>query len=270
MKNIFETLEKLSSDLLYKSTKAPTKAATAAYLDASELLKQEITNITDQIRMDEDFKYEQQMKKFDEDHANYEVIASRGHIETPSDVHAHISSFSKGEKTATEVFDVLSEDYKHTVLSHVAGDKEMIEQLVAFRHGFDYITHTKGHDGIHTSGKVYEVKNKKYVKKARRLDPVIIFDRVSPATARKLDEGRPTIIFNITDGAKLLVEMKIRFSDKLMELYNTKVEELKHSKTSGFSIPFTDYKDDILGVTYVDNDIEKYHIQKQLLDYLTV
>ena len=270
MKNIFETLEKLSSDLMEKSNKAPTKAAALAYKDSSELLLQEIENITNQIRMDEEHKYEQQMKKFDKDHANYDILLSRGHVQTPSDIHAQISSFSKGEKTATEVFNVLSENYKNTVLSHVAGDKEMIEQLVAYRHGFDYITHTKGHDGIHKSGKVYEVKNKKYIKKARRLDPDIIFDRISPATARKLEEGRPTIIFNITDNAKLLVEMKIEFSDKLIDLYKNKVEELKHSKTSGFSIPFSDYKDDILEISYVVDNIGDYHIQKQFLDYLAL
>jgi len=268
MKNLFDTLEQLSVDLMTKSDKAATKAATFAYEDASLLLLQEIKNITDQIRMDEDYKYEQQMKKFDTDHANYDVIKGRGHIATPSEVHAEISSFSKGEKTATEVFNNLTEGYKHTVLTHVAGDKEMIEQLVAYRHGFDYITHTKGHDGIHTSGKVYEVKNKKYSKKARRVDPDIIFDRVSPATARKLDEGRPTIILNMTDGARLLFEIKIKFSDKLMKLYNTKVEELKHSKTSGFSIPFSSYKNDIISVTYIDENVSQYHIQKQMLDYL--
>jgi len=140
--------------------------------------------------------------------------------------------------------------------------------LVAYRHGFEYITHTKGHDGITSDGLVFEVKNKKYTKKAKRLEPSIIFDRVSPTTARKLDEGRPTIIFNITDGSKLLVEFKIKFSDKLVNLYKKKAEELKHSKTSGFSIPFTEYKDDIIEINYIDSKINDYHIQKQLLDYL--
>jgi len=268
MKNIFETLEKLSEELLLKSEKATTKAATLAYQTSSDLLKQEIKNIVEQIRLDEDYKYEAQMKKFDTDHSNYKVIKSRGHIGIPNEVHAEISAFTQGKKTAAQVFNVLPDEYKHTLLNRVASDKEMIEQLVAYRHGFHYITHTKGHDGIDEYNNTYEVKNKKYVKRAKRVDPDIIFDRISPATFRKLNEARPTIILNMTDGAKLLFEIKIKFSDKLIKLYEKKVEELKHSKTSGFSIPFTSYKDDIIEVSYKAEDIQQYHIQKQMLDYL--
>ena len=65
MKNIFETLEQLSIDLMYKSTKAPTKAATLAYADASKLLEDEIIKINNQIKMEADYKIEKQMQKFD-------------------------------------------------------------------------------------------------------------------------------------------------------------------------------------------------------------
>ena len=62
--------------------------------------------------------------------------------------------------------------------------------------------------------------------------------------------------------------MRIKFSDKLLELYEKKVEELKHSKTSGIDISFKDFKDDIIEITHVADDFEKYHIQKNFMDYV--
>jgi len=271
MSNLFQTLEQLSSDLMEKSKNARTKAAKLAYEDSAMLLLNEINRLNKEIEEDQKAKIEAQMKKFDIHHQDYTTLLSRGHIGIPSNIHAEISSFTVGQKKAGEVFQNLSEDYKHDVLNHLAADKEMIEQLVAYRHNYHYITHTKGHDGIDEDNNVYEVKNRKYVyKKDKRANCDLIFDRISKATERKFREGRPTIIMNMTDGAKLLLEMKIRFSDELLDLYSEKVEALKSSKTSGFAIPFSEYKDYIEEITYVCNDIDQYHIQKQVLDYITL
>ena len=266
--NIFDPLENLIEVFKEKAELSRTKAATLAYLDSAEIIRAEIEFIRNQLQAEADFKLEQQMKKFDEDHNNYDVILERGHIGIPNDSHKILSDFSLGKIDATEAISKLPEKHKHTIISTLAADKEMNEQLTAYRHGFHYIKHTKGHDGITTDGKVYEVKNRKYSKKKDRMAAVIKFDRVSPSTERKLKEGKPEIIFNITDMHKVLVEMRVAFSDKLLNLYGKKVEELKHSKTSGFDISFKDFKDDIIEVTHVSDDLENYHIQKNFIDHV--
>jgi len=267
-KNIFTPLETLIETFQEKANNSRTKAAKAAYLDASDTIKDEIQRIKDSIQAEEDFKLEQQMKKFDTDHNNYDVILKRGHIGIPNDSHRVLSDFTLGKISAIEAINQLPDSHKETIISTLAADKEMNEQLTAYRHGFHYITHTKGHDGITTDGKVYEVKNRKYSKKKDRMSAVIKFDRVSPATERKLKEGRPEIIFNITDKHTVLAEMTVKFSDKILNLYSKKVEELKHSKTSGFDISFRDFKDDILEITHVVPNLSDYHIQKNFIDYV--
>lgn len=268
MQHIFDSLSDVVEILLTKSTNAKTKAASLAYVDSANTITGLIESIKTSIAEQDDIKFAEQMRKFDIHHSNYAEILKRGHIGIPDDSHAHISEFTLGRKTATEVFADLSDSYKHNVLSHLAGDKEMNEQLTAYRHGFHFITHTKGHDGISPSGKVYEVKNKKYKKKDKRAALDIVFDRLSPATYRKLKEGKPEIIFNITDGHEVIVEMRIKMSNKLLKIYSDKVNALKTSKTSGFAIPFKDYQEDILEVTFIHEDIENYHIQQQVLTYL--
>lgn len=267
-KNIFDPLELLIQTFQEKAENSRTKAATAAYEDAAQTIKDEIQRIKDTIQAEAEYKLEQQMKKFDEDHNNYDVILKRGHIGIPDDSHKILSDFTLGKIKATDAILQLPDHHKETIISTLAADKEMNEQLTAYRHGFHYIKHTKGHDGITPDGKVYEVKNRMYVKKKERLAAVIKFDRVSPATERKLREGKPEIIFNITDAHKVLVEMRVKFSDKLLDLYSKKVEELKHSKTSGFDISFKDFKDDIMEITHVVDDICDYHIQKNFLEYV--
>lgn len=269
MKNVFAVLEKLSESLKEKSQRSRTKAATLAYIDAANMLEDEIASIVANIETIQKEKLAQQMKKFDTSHNDYQTILERGHIGIPNEVHENLSMYSIGDKTANEVFNDTPEEFKEGILDRVVSDKEMIEQLAAYRHNFHYITHTKGHDGIDENNKVYEVKNRKYkYSKTKRFDPCIIFDRLSPANLRKLKEGRPDIIFNITDGAKLLVELRIAFSDKIVKLYEDKVKQLENSKTSGAQIPFTEYKDDIVAVTYVSDDIQDYNIQKQFLKYI--
>jgi hypothetical protein len=266
--NIFDPLENLIGEFLEKAENSRTKAATAAYTDAAETVKNQIEQIKRDIQAEMDKKYEDQMKKFDEDHSNYDVILQRGHIGIPDDSHKVLSDFTLGKIDALEAIDTLPDHHKEMIISTLAADKEMNEQLAAHRHGFHYIKHTQGHDGITTDGKVYEVKNRKYKKKKDRMETCIIFDRVSPSTERKLKEGRPEIIFNVTDAHKVLVEMRVKFSDKLLNIYSKKVEDLKYSKTSGFSISFKDFKDDILEITHKSDDLSDYHIQKNFLDYV--
>ena len=62
--------------------------------------------------------------------------------------------------------------------------------------------------------------------------------------------------------------MRVKFSDKLLGIYDKKVEDLKHSKTSGFDISFKDFKDDIMEITHTADDLSKYHIQKNFLDFV--
>lgn len=268
MIHLFLPLEKLYEDLMLKSEQATSQEAMLAYADSATLLINEINRIKNEIIATEAKKVASQMAKFDLDHMNYDAIFKRGHIGIPDDSHKELSAFSLGEKNATDVFNNLSEDFKYGVLSTLTANKEMNEQLTAYRHNFHFITHTKGHDGITPKNKVFEVKNRKYSAKKERMAAVIKFDRVSPATARKLREGKPEIIFNITDTHKVLVEMKIAFSDSMLELYDKKVEELKYSKTSGFDIAFKDFKDHIIAITHVDKDLYDYHIQKNFLDFV--
>ena len=267
-KNIFDPLEDLIQKFLDKAENSKTKAATAAYQDAADTVKNEIEEIKRSIKADMEQKLADQMKKFDTNHNDYDTILERGHIGIPDESHRILSDFSLGKIDANEAIETLPDEHKEKIISTLVADKEMNEQLTAHRHGFHFITHTQGHDGIRTDGKVYEVKNKKYKKKKDRLETSILFDRVSPATKRKLDEGRPEIIFNVTDAHKVLVELRVKFSDKLIELYGNKVEELKHSKTSGFAISFKDFKDDILEITHVTENLSDYHIQKNFLDYV--
>lgn len=272
MQNLcFSKLEELVELFKIRSLESIEQAAKDAYSDSAETLNKLIESIKLEIDAAEQAKISKQMEKFDEDHMNYSVIFSRGHIGIPDESHAHISEFALGIKTASQVFVELSDSYKHGLLSYVAGDKNMNEQLTAYRHGFHYITHTKGHDGIRPDGKVYEVKNKKYSAKGKdnkTNGSDIVFDRLSHANLRKLEEGRPEIIFNVTDAHKVLFEMRIEMTDTLIEFYRGKIETFKNSKTSGCAIPFSVYKNSIIEVTHICDDIESYDIQKQVLEYL--
>lgn len=266
--DLFSTLETLAETLMRKSESSSTPEAKLAYEDSSNLLLAEITRIKDEIKTNEEMKAATQMAKFDVDHMNYDAILKKGYIGIPSQYHKELSSFSLGTKNATEVFNDLTEDFKFGILSTLTADKGMNEQLTAYRHNFHYIKHTKGHDGIRPDGKVFEVKNRQYNERKERMAAVIKFDRVSAPNARKLREGKPEIIFNITDNHKVLVEMKIAFSDSMLALYDKKVEELKYSKTSGFDIAFKDFKDHVIAITHVDPDLYNYNIQKNFLEFV--
>jgi hypothetical protein len=209
-------------------------------------------------------------EKFDENHMNYSVISQRGHVGAPTEYHKYLSMFSTQDLMAAEVFHAMDDDHKEQILVDVVKDKGMNEQLVAYRHGFEFITHTKGHDGINSRNEVFEVKNHAYSrpKNDGRFTPCIKFDRLSTNNLRKLDEGRPTIILNSTDGHKLLIEMKLEFTDELVQVYKERLKGVTGKDTSGTSISFVDYKDAIRDVTFISDDFEDYNFSLSLLEFL--
>jgi len=270
MKKVYIVLETLSETLKMKAVKSKTKAGAKAYLDATDLLLQEIINIEERIELEEKEKLAKQMSKFDLHHSTYSVLKERGHVGIPTQIHKSLSEYSMGYSDVETVLCELDKNFKKTLIDRVVSDKDMIEQLTAHRHNFHFITHSQGHDGINIQNEPFEVKNKKYkYNKDRKFDPSIVFDRLTPSTLRKLDEGRPNIILNITDEGKIMVEMIIEFTDELLNFYKNKVELLKNSKTSGCTIPFSLYRESIIDVSFVCDDIKSYNIQEQFLEYLT-
>ena len=209
-------------------------------------------------------------EKFDVNHNNYTVLVERGHIASPTHYHMYLSDYSKEVLNPSEVFDKMDSTHKEQILNDVVKDKDINEQLVAYRHEFDYITHSKGHDGIRKDGSVFEVKNHRYTKpkKDARFSLNLKFDRLSENTLRKLEEGRPEIILNSTDGHKLLIEMKVKFTDDLVDTYKQKLAGVKDKSTSGTSIAFSDFKHAITDVSYICKDFNEYMFSLDLLDFL--
>jgi hypothetical protein len=209
-------------------------------------------------------------EKFDIDHMNYDKLVERGHVKSTTEYHEYLSEFSLENMNSMEVFDKMDVEHKKQILVDVVSDKEITEQLVAHRFDFDYITHTKGHDGIHPENGVYEVKNLKYTKPKNdnRFSMSIKFDRLSENTLRKLDEGRPTIVVNSTDKHKLLIEMNLEFTDEMIEIYKSKLAGVKGKDTSGTSISFSDFQHAIKNVTYISDDFSDYNFSLDLLKYL--
>lgn len=253
-----------------KFTEFMDTAPTSEHAEAYEKCLVEVITIIEQIKAKELEKLLALGEKFDEHHMNYGVLCDRGWVESPTDYHSHLSDFSLGEKEVDEVFELMDTDHKTRILVDVVKSKDMNEQLVAHRHGFDYITHTKGHDGINEDGNVFEVKNQIYKrpKKEGRLSLNISFDRLSQNNLRKLNEGRPEIILNSLDGHKLLIEMKLDFTDELIEIYKKKLAGVKGKDTSGCTIAFADYKHAIKEVSYLCDDFESYNFSLTLLEYL--
>jgi hypothetical protein len=197
-------------------------------------------------------------------------LLERGHLGETTLYHKLLSEFSLENLMSDEVFDMMEDEHKTQILVDVVSDKEITEQLVAHRHDFNFITHRKGHDGICEDKGVFEVKNVQYKrpKKDGRFPLSIKFDRLSENTLRKLNEGRPTIIVNSTDKHKLLIEMKVKFTDELIEIYKQKLSGVKGKETSGTSIAFSDFKHAIDDVTYITKDFESYNFSLDLLQFL--
>lgn len=253
----------LQIEMLLNNTNSDEKKL--AYQDSIDVLNTQITQI-------EKVETERLMKadeKFDIFHNNYDELLKRGHIGIPTDYHKYLSMFTTMEMTATDVFNSIPESHKEDILIDLTKDKNMIEQMVAYRHDFNFITHSKGHDGINQDGNVFEVKNHQYKKnKDTTFAPSLKFDRLSQNNLRKLKEGRPDIILNVTDKHKLLLEMKLNFTDELVKTYENKLKSIQYKDTSGCSISFTDYCHAIKEVSFISKDIEQYNLSLSLIKYL--
>jgi len=264
--NVISALDTLTSTIKGYETKTKSKYKKEAYIECLDAIE----NLINDIKDTELAKLLALGEKFDVDHMNYSVISQRGHLETPTEYHKYLSQFSTREIDYNTVLNLMDEEHKEKLVIDVTKDKENIEALVAYRHRFDYITHRKGHDGIDPDNNVYEVKNVVYKrpKNDGRFPLSIKFDRLSENTYRKLNEGRPEIILNCTDEHKLLVEMKVQFTDLLVETYKQKLQGVKDKSTSGCSIAFADFKHAITDVTFISSDIEDYKLSLDLLEFI--
>ena len=262
--DIISVLEGLKTNIRVLIESAPVDGI-VAYNTVIDMIDIQIENI----QSDELAKLLSLNEKFDENHNNYQILLERGHIGIPTDYHKYLSAFSIETMTAKEVFSVMDDVHSEQILIDVVSDKNIIEQLVAYRHDYSYITHNKGHDGINLKNEVFEVKNNQYKSvKGAKFSPSLKFDRLSSNTLRKLDEGRPNIILNVTDKHKLLLEMKLKFTDELVETYKSKLAGVKGKDTSGTSISFTDYQHCITDISYICDNLEDYNMSLNLLEFI--
>lgn len=201
-------------------------------------------------------------KAFDTLHNDYKAILAAGHIGIPNTFHQFCSELSTGQLSLDIFFDSLSEESKTMIVDGLF-TSDFNEQMVAYRYDFHYITKKHGHDGIDTSNKVYEAKNKTYNPNSKTpIGPDIQFAGVSHNIHRKLSEGRPMIIANITDGHKLIFECLIETSDALLRRYKMTAD----NKTAGATYRFSEYKDYILDITFIREDLEDYdNLDKKFL-----
>lgn len=194
------------------------------------------------------------LKAFDELHNSYKAILAAGHIGVPSDFHKFCSELSIGNISVNLFFDYLSDDLKVMIVDGLF-TSDFNEQLVAYRFDFHFITKKHGHDGIDAKDNVYEAKNKTYNPKSKTpIGPDIQFAGVSHNVHRKLKEGRPLIIANITDGHKLLFECTIETSDAMLRRYKMTA----NNKTAGITYKFREYKHYIKDITFIREDFESY------------
>lgn len=260
--NIFDILKSCISQInLLRDTCDKDSESYKAFTESISVLDNKIIELEEL----EKSKLLKADEKFDSFHNDFETILKRGHIGIPGDYQKYLSHFTTCEMNATEVFNNISEDHKSMILCDLTKDKNMIEQMVAYRHDFKFITHSKGHDGINEDNSVYEVKNHQYKKSDTTFSPSLKFDRLSPNNLRKLTEGRPTIILNVTDKHKLVLEMKMEFTDELIKTYEEKMNSIKYKDTSGCSIAFNDYSHAITDLTFVCEDIENYNLSQTMI-----
>lgn len=201
-------------------------------------------------------------KTFDELHNSYQAILKDGHIGVPNEFHQFCSDLSTDKISITLFFDYLSDDLKVMIVDGLF-TSDFNEQMVAHRYDFHYITKKHGHDGIDEDDNVYEAKNKAYSSTSKSaIGPDIQFSGVSHNIHKKLTEGRPLIIANITDGHKLLFECLIDTSDALLRRYKMTAD----NKTAGVTYRFSEYKDYIKDITFVREDFEAYdNLDKKFL-----
>ena len=210
-------------------------------------------------------KRKKDLKSFDELHNSYQAILAGGHIGVPTDFHKFCSELSIGNISINLFFEYLSDDLKVMIVDGLF-TSEFNEQIVAYRFNYHYITKKHGHDGIDKADNVYEAKNKTYSAVSKTpIGPDIQFSGVSHNVHRKLKEGRPLIIANITDGHKLLFECTIETSDAMLRRYKMTA----NNKTAGITYKFREYKSFIKDITFIRDDFESYdNLDKNFLQDL--
>ena len=235
---------------------------------ALDLVSDYVNDMIIKIETETHDKLIKSLNKFDENHNNYSEIYRRGHITETTHFEEVMSAYSMGLLDVNDTFRNFSSDEKTQVIDSYCTDKNNIEIMSCLRHGYEHICHTTGHDGIRPSGEVCEVKNHQYNASGGRFNLQIKFDRVSPGNNRKLDEGRPTIILNSTDNGKLLLEMKLKFTDELSELYKSKMNEGKTKSSTGITISFSDFEHAIEEVTFIHPNLDSFNFGINVLTYL--
>jgi len=143
-------------------------------------------------------------------------------------------------------------------------NKDINEQIVACRHNFWYITYKHGHDGIDEKNNVYEAKSVMYNPTKKYNDLNFSFAFISTNTIRKFKEGRPDIILNMYDKHKLLIELKIEFSDEIIDKFEKSLQDGKEKLT----FTFEDYKNSIKEISYVDPLFFELNINTKLKKFV--
>ncbi len=228
----------------------PTTAEYQTYQAVQIMLETQQTLIDMAVKAKED----RDSKSFDILHNCYNTMLKRGHVGVPTDFHKFLSDLSIGLISVEDVFDNISEEDKTMIIDGLF-TPDFNEQMVAYRYDFHYLTSKTGHDGIDIQNNVYEAKNKEYNPKSKKkIGPDIQFSGVSMNVHKKLKEGRPLIIANITYGHKLLFECLVDFTDEILLRYKKTAEQ----KTVGVTYVFSQYKDSIKEITHIAEDIESY------------
>jgi len=202
-------------------------------------------------------------KRFDLFHNDFNVLKERGWIEKPNKFHRILSDFTLDKITPDEAFLLFDEADRYKLMSSLI-NKNMNEQIVAYRHNFWYITYNHGHDGIDEKNNVYEAKSVMYNPNKKYNDLNFSFAFISTNTLRKFKEGRPDIILNMYYNHKLLVELKIEFTDEIIKKYEEAIDNGKEKLT----FTFEDYKNSIKEISYVDDEIFNLNINSKLKKYL--
>ena len=202
-------------------------------------------------------------KRFDMFHNDFGVLKERGWVEKPTRFHKILSDFTLDKLSPDEAFLSFDEGDRYKLMSSLI-NKDINEQIVACRHNFWYITYKHGHDGIDEKNNVYEAKSVMYNPTKKYNDLNFSFAFISTNTIRKFKEGRPDIILNMYDKHKLLIELKIEFSDEIIDKFEKSLQDGKEKLT----FTFEDYKNSIKEISYVDPLFFELNINTKLKKFV--
>lgn len=143
-------------------------------------------------------------------------------------------------------------------------NKEIAEAMQGVIEGFSAISDRTGHDGICEAGIFYEVKQNEYVKNSG-YGLNLPFDRLSMENYLKFKRDRPIIKLFALSRGKIVYDIKIKFSDKMLALY---LEKVKSNKGGSISYSFSTYRDAIVEVREVISDLSEHKGTNPLVEYL--